>query len=226
MTGGENADVLIIGAGPAALFAVFQLGIYGLRCHLVDGLDKAGGQCAVLYPDKPIYDVPGFSQIDGDELTERLLAQAAPFDPRFSFGRTVMDVAPTNDGRWQLRLDDGTCIRAGYVILAAGLGLFSMPAGGRTDEAQLVPGPVADWPFARSRGGFSVDPATYETSCAGIFAIGDACDYPGKVKLILSGFHEAALATQEIRKRVAGGGRVPIEYTTTSKRIWERLGRS
>lgn len=225
MTDGANADVLIVGAGPAALFSVFQLGLYGLRCHLVDGLDKAGGQCAVLYPDKPIFDVPGFVQIDGGELTERLLAQAAPFNPRFSFGRTVVDVAPQGDGRWQLRLDEGTCVRAGYVILAAGLGLFSMPVEGRTDEAQLVSGPVADWPFARSRGSIAVDPSTFETSCAGIFAIGDACDYPGKVKLILSAFHEAALATQEIRKRVAGAGRVPIEYTTTSKRMREKLGR-
>ena len=73
-----NADVLIVGAGPAALFAIFQLGIYGFRCHLVDRLDRAGGQCAVLYPDKPIYDVPGFPEISGGELTERLMRQAAP----------------------------------------------------------------------------------------------------------------------------------------------------
>lgn len=220
-----NADVLIVGAGPAALFSIFQLGIYGLRCHLVDGLDRAGGQCAVLYPDKPIYDVPGFAEISGEELTERLLRQASPCEPRLTFGRTVVDVAADTKGAWEARLDDGSVLRAGWVILATGLGLFTRPESGSAQEAALVAGPAASWPLPRSRGGILVDPATFETARTGLFAIGDACDYPGKVKLILSAFHEAALATQEIRRQLAGGRRSQVEYTSASKRIRERLGR-
>jgi thioredoxin reductase (NADPH) len=218
-------DVLIVGAGPAALFAVFQLGIYGLRCHLVDGLDRPGGQCAVLYPDKPIYDVPGFPEIDGSELTGRLLRQAAPFEPRFTFGRKVLELGCTQAGQWLAHLDDGAQLCAKHVVLATGLGLFSMPEGGGGADAALEPGPAAQWPLKRGRGGFSVDPETFETSQPGLSAIGDACDYPGKVKLILSAFHEAALATQAIRHRSAGGRRPSVQYTTTSRRVRERLGR-
>lgn len=130
MSNRGNADVLIVGAGPAALFAVFQLGIYGLRCHLVERLDRAGGQCTVLYPDKSIYDVPAFPEIGGDDLTERLLRQGAPCGPCFTFGRSAVELALV-DGRWQLDLDDGTAILAGYVILATGIGMFDMPPGER-----------------------------------------------------------------------------------------------
>lgn len=225
MSNRGNADVLIVGAGPAALFAIFQLGIYGFRCHLVDRLDRAGGQCAVLYPDKPIYDVPGFPEISGGELTERLVRQAAPCEPRFTFGRSVVDLVATGDGPWRVSLDDGTLVDAGCVILATGLGMFDMPPGVSAEAAELVPGPVAQWPLERSRGGIRVDPSTFQTAQRGLFAIGDACDYPGKVKLILSGFHEAALATQEIRRHLTGGKRSAVEYSTTSKRVRERLGR-
>ncbi|HVK90816.1 MAG TPA: NAD(P)/FAD-dependent oxidoreductase [Mycoplana sp.] len=221
-----DADVLIVGAGPAALFAVFQLGIYGLRCHLVDGLDRPGGQCAVLYPDKPIFDVPGFPEIGGSELTERLLRQGAPFEPRFTFGRTVLELSCDGAAPWLAVLDDGTRLGARQVVLATGLGRFAIPEGGDAADAALEPGPAGQWPLRRARGGFSVDPGTLETSQPGLFAIGDACDYPGKVKLILSAFHEAALATQEIRHRIAGGRRPQVEYTTTSRRVRERLGRS
>lgn len=224
MSNRGNADVLIVGAGPAALFAVFQLGIYGLRCHLVERLDRAGGQCTVLYPDKSIYDVPAFPEIGGDDLTERLLRQGAPCGPCFTFGRSAVELALV-DGRWQLDLDDGTAILAGYVILATGIGMFDMPPGER-GGVELVPGPVAQWSLDRSRGGIHVDPATLETSRPGVFAIGDACDYPGKLKLILSAFHEAALATQEIRKRHAGTRLPAVEYSTTSRRVRARLGRS
>lgn len=226
MPDSRDGDVLIVGAGPAALFAIFQLGLYGLRCHVIDSLDQAGGQCAVLYPDKPIYDVPGFPEIDGGELTRRLLRQAAPFEPRFTFGRTVVDLTGDDGGQWLVRLDDGSRVWAGHVVLASGLGLFTVPPGGTVVDADLAPGPVGDWPMERSRGGIVVDPATFETSRSGLFAIGDACDYPGKVKLILSAFHEAALATQEIRRRIAGGKKTPVEYTTASKRIREKLARS
>lgn len=217
-----DADVLIVGAGPAALFSVFQLGIYGLRCHLVDTLDRPGGQCAVLYPDKPIYDVPGFPEIAGSELTGRLLQQGARFAPLFSFGRTVLEIGCDGAGQWQASLDDGGCIGARHVVLATGLGRFSVTDGG--NGPALEPGPAAQWPLRRERGAFSVDPGTLETSQPGLFAIGDACDYPGKVKLILSAFHEAALATQQIRRRIAGGSKPQVEYTTTSRRVRQRLG--
>lgn len=226
MSNSRDADILIVGAGPAALFAIFQLGLYGLRCHVIDSLDRAGGQCTVLYPDKPIYDVPGFPKIDGGELTERLLRQAAPFEPRFSFGRTVTELVCDGGGQWLARLDDGSPVWATHVVIASGLGRFNAPPGGRVVDAELSPGPVADWSLERGRGAIVVDPATFETSEQGLFAIGDACDYPGKVKLILSAFHESALATQEIRRRIAGGKRSPVEYTTASRRVREKLARS
>lgn len=226
MAEGQDADVLIVGAGPAAIFAVFQLGIYGLHCNLVDRLDRAGGQCVVLYPDKPIYDVPGFAEICGEDLTDQLVRQAAPFEPRFTFGRSVTELSCDDDGTWTARLDDGSSLAAACVLLATGLGEFSVAEHRTAAEAELVPGPSAEWPLQRSRGGISVDPATFETSQPGLFAIGDACDYAGKVKLILSAFHEAALATQEIRKRLADGARNAVEYTTTSRRVREMLGRT
>ncbi len=225
MSNRENADVLIVGAGPAALFAIFQLGIYGFRCHLVDRLDRAGGQCAVLYPDKPIYDVPGFPETCGGALTELLMRQAAPCEPRFTFGRAAVELACAADGTWEVGLDDGTRLRAGGVILATGIGMFDIPPGGAVEAAELVPGPAAQWPLERSRGGIRVDPATFETARKGLFAIGDACDYPGKLKLILSGFHEAALATQQMRRHLSGGKRSSVEYSTTSRRVRQRLGR-
>ncbi|MFD1326535.1 NAD(P)/FAD-dependent oxidoreductase [Mycoplana ramosa] len=225
MSDSRNTDVLIVGAGPAALFAIFQLGLYGLRCQVIDGLGRPGGQCAVLYPDKPIYDVPGFPEIDGQELCERLMRQAAPFEPRFTFGRTVTDLTRDAGGEWLAQLDDGSHLRADHVLIASGIGLFSAPTDGSATDAELKPGPAAVWPLERSRGGIVVDPATFETSEPGLFAIGDACDYPGKVRLILSAFHEAALATQGIRRRLADGKAASVEYTTASKRIREKLGR-
>ncbi|MBD9372581.1 NAD(P)/FAD-dependent oxidoreductase [Rhizobium sp. ARZ01] len=226
MPDSQDSDVLIVGAGPAALFAIFQLGLYGLRCHVIDGLDRAGGQCVVLYPDKPIYDVPGFPEINGSELIERLLRQAAPFEPLFTFGCAVVDLTSDAGGEWLARLDDGSQARGDYVVLASGLGLFNLPPDGSAADADLGAGPISDWPLERSRGAIVVDPGTFETSRPGLFAIGDACDYPGKVKLILSAFHEAALATQEIRRRAAGGKKSPVEYTTASRRIRESLGRT
>lgn len=226
MSDSRNADVLIVGAGPAALFAIFQLGLYGLRCHVIDGLGQPGGQCAVLYPDKPIYDVPGFPEIDGGELCERLMRQAAPFEPRFTYGRTAVDLARDPGGKWLAQLDDGSHVRADHVVIASGIGLFNAPPVGGVADAELEPGPAAAWPLERSRGGIVVDPATFETSEPGLFAIGDACDYPGKLRLILSAFHEAALATQGIRRRIAGGKAASVEYTTASRRIREKLGQS
>lgn len=215
MEEGADTDVVLVGAGPVALFAVFQLGLYGLKCRLVDSLDRAGGQCAVLYPDKPIYDVPGFPEIDGLTLTARLLEQIAPFDPAFSFGRTVMEIAQRPDGRFSVTLDDGTVLAASVVVVASGLGAFR--------DGVLEAGPAAGWALDRAGDAFVVDAETFQTTRPGIFAIGDACRYPGKLRLILSGFHEAALMTQAVRRISSPGGRTTLEYTTTSSRLRARL---
>lgn len=224
MDDGAATDVILVGAGPAALFAVFQLGLYGLTCRLIDSLDRPGGQCAVLYPDKPIYDVPGFPEIRGDELTERLLRQIEPFEPCFDLGETVLDVSSGEDG-WMVLTDRGAWQRARALVLATGLGTFRPPAQTR-GPAVLSPGPAADWSFPRSRGAFSADPEHYATDRPGIHAIGDACDYPGKVRLILSAFHEAALMTQAVRARLQPTKKTPVQYTTSSSDIKKKLGRT
>ena len=219
MEAGGDTDVLLVGAGPVALFAVFQLGLYGLKCTLVDSLDRAGGQCAVLYPDKPIYDVPGFPRIDGLDLTARLLEQIAPFSPTFRFGSTVAGFAQQPGGRFQVALKDGAALGASIVVAATGLGTFLPGAG----EPALEAGPAPDWPLQRTGDVFAVDAERFETSRRGIFAIGDACHYPGKLRLILSGFHEAALMTQAVRRICFPGGRTALEYTTSSSRIKKKI---
>lgn len=219
MEAATDADVVLVGAGPVALFAVFQLGLYGLKCMLVDSLDRAGGQCAVLYPDKPIYDVPGFPKIDGLELTDRLLEQIAPFSPRFRFASVVTGFAQQPDGRFQVALKDGAPLGASVVVVATGLGTF-VPGEG---EPSLEAGPAPAWPLQRSGDAFAVDPERFETSQPGVFAIGDACQYPGKLRLILSGFHEAALMTQAVRRICFPGGRTTLEYTTSSSRLKKRI---
>jgi thioredoxin reductase (NADPH) len=216
---GDDRDVILVGAGPAALFAVFQLGLYGLKCTLVDSLDRAGGQCAVLYPDKPIYDVPGFAKIDGLALTGRLLEQIAPFEPAFRFGETVSGYTRGGDGRFRVSLSDGAVLAASAVVIAAGLGTFVPGA----QQASLEPGPAASWPLARAGGAFAVDTERFETSEPGVFAIGDACHYPGKLRLILSGFHEAALMAQAVRRICLPGGRTTLDYTTTSSRVKRKI---
>ncbi|QRM55665.1 NAD(P)/FAD-dependent oxidoreductase [Sinorhizobium sp. BG8] len=208
-----RTDVVIVGAGPAALFAVFQLGLYGLRCTLIDSLDRAGGQCAVLYPDKPIYDIPALPAVDGLELTARLLAQAAPFDPAFLFSKTVTSIDPCGDEGFVTTMRDGATIASRVVVIATGLGTFVPADGG---EPSLTAGPAGEWPLQRQSGGLSVDTERFETSRPGIFAIGDACFYPGKVRLILSAFHEAALMTQAVRRLCTPGGRTGLNYTTSS----------
>ena len=219
METGTDTDVVLVGAGPVALFAVFQLGLYGLGCTLVDSLDRAGGQCAVLYPDKPIYDVPGFPKIDGLDLTDRLLEQIAPFSPVFLFRRTVTGFAQQPDGRFQVHLADGTALGASVVLLATGLGTF-VPGDG---TPSLDAGPAPVWPLDRAGDAFAVDAERFETSQPGVFAIGDACHYPGKLRLILSGFHEAALMTQAARRICFPGGRTALAYTTSSSRLKKRI---
>ena len=219
MQAGADTDVVLVGAGPVALFAVFQLGLYGLKCTLVDSLDRAGGQCAVLYPDKPIYDVPGFPKIDGLDLTARLLEQIAPFSPTFRLGSTVSGFAQQPDGRFQVALNGGAVLGASVVVVATGLGTF-VPGEG---EPALDAGPAPFWTLTRTGDAFAVDAERFETSQPGVFAIGDACHYPGKLRLILSGFHEAALMTQAVRRLCFPGGRTTLEYTTSSSRLKKRI---
>ncbi|MCF3642404.1 NAD(P)/FAD-dependent oxidoreductase [Rhizobium sp. TRM95111] len=211
-----DADVVIVGCGSAALYAVFQLGLYKLRCLLVDSLDRPGGQCAALYPDKPILDVPGFPETTGDALIEALLRQAAPFAPRFMLRERADSFSAEPGGGFSTHLQGGTAVRSRIVVVASGLGSFT-PDGASGDPrlASLAAGPAGDWPLARGRFGLTVDPRSLETSVEGVYAIGDAADYPGKLKLILCGFHEAALMTQSVRHRITGVRRPPL-YTTAS----------
>lgn len=212
-----DTDVVLVGAGPVALFAVFQLGLYGLKCMLVDSFARAGGQCAVLYPDKPIYDVPGFAKIAGLDLTDRLLEQIAPFSPAFRFGEIVTGFAQQPGGRFHVTLESGTALGASVVVVATGLGTFQ-PADGA-----LEAGPATAWPLERTSDAFIVNAERFETSQPGVFAIGDACHYPGKLRLILSGFHEAALMTQAVRRICFPGGRTTLEYTTSSSRLKKKI---
>src|ERR1700686_4993688 len=119
-----ETDVIIIGAGPVGLFAVFELGLLGLKCHLVDILDRPGGQCTELYPEKPIYDIPGIPVLTGQELTDRLLTQIKPFHAQFHFGEMAAALTKLVDGRWQLSTDAGTTLVAPVVVIAAGGGSF------------------------------------------------------------------------------------------------------
>jgi thioredoxin reductase (NADPH) len=124
MSAPVETDVVIIGAGPIGLFAVFELGLLDLKCHLVDILDRPGGQCTELYPEKPIYDIPGLPIVTGQELTNRLLEQAKPFNPQFHFNEMATKLEKLEDGRWKLSTDQGTEIIAFVVVIAAGAGSF------------------------------------------------------------------------------------------------------
>lgn len=326
-----RTDVAIIGAGPVGLFAVFECGMLKMRCHVIDALDVAGGQCAALYPEKPIYDIPGYPRIDAAELIDRLQEQAAPFAPVYHFGQQVESLVQAGDD-WQLTTSRGTTIVARAVIVAAGVGAFGpnrpplarlaefegtavhylvrrredfrgkrlVIAGGgdsavdwtlsladiaahidvvhRRDKFRAAPesvakmnalaaagrislvtpyqldalegaggrldavvvkdldggtrrlpadhllaffglaqnlGPIAKWGLALDRSHVKVDPATCATSAAGIHAIGDIATYPGKLKLILTGFAEAASAAHAIHPRVFPGEALHFEYSTS-----------
>ena len=119
-----KTDVIIVGAGPVGLFAVFELGLNDMKCHLVDILDRAGGQCAELYPEKPIYDIPGIPVCTGTELTQNLLEQIRPFNPTFHFGQMAESLHKTPDDKWRLTTDRGTVLEAPVVMIAAGGGSF------------------------------------------------------------------------------------------------------
>ena len=334
-----ETDMVIIGAGPIGLFAVFEAGLLGLKCHLIDNLDKIGGQCAELYPEKPIFDIPAVPRCTGQELIDRLLEQAKPFEPVFHLDQQASALERLADGRWRLATTAGTVFETPNVVIAAGAGSFvprrlPLPgaegfegkslhyavrrmedfrgrhlliAGGgdsaldwllnlepltasigilhRRDEFRAAPdsvqrmrelveagrarlllgqvaglegtdgrleglrintpdgeirhecdtllalfglkmelGPIAEWGLNIERNLIHVDTETFETNQPGIFAIGDIITYPGKLKLILSGFHEAALMCQKAFKNAHPDQRLVFRYTTSSSELHKKLG--
>jgi thioredoxin reductase (NADPH) len=329
----HETDAVVVGAGPVGLFAVFQCGMVKVRCHVVDALGHVGGQLSALYPEKPIYDVPGHPRILASELVERLSAQAAPFDPVYHLGVTATSLTPEPDGRWRMGLGGDEEILARAVILASGGGAFapkrppldgleqyegrgvfySVPrreafrdkriviAGGgdsavdwaislseiaakvsvvhrrprfraapgveaellrlaeqgRIDlviptqlhalegddghleavivstlegETRRIPadallaffglsgdvGPVAGWGLAMDGHAVTIDPASGAASRPGIFACGDICTYPGKLRLILTGFAEAARAAHSAHDVVHPGTALHFVHSTTA----------
>ncbi len=334
-----ETDVVIIGAGPCGLFAVFELGLLDLKSHVVDILDRPGGQCAELYPEKPIYDVPALPVVTGQELTDRLMEQIKPFNPVFHFNERIDALSREADGRFRLVSDGGTTLLCKVVVIAAGGGSFTpkrppldgiaayegtsvfysvrkiesmrdrdivIIGGGdsaldwtlnlqpvaksltlvhRRDDFRAAPhsvekmrglvadgkvrlligqattlqgdngqlsavtvktadgneriacnallpffgltmklGPVANWGLHLNENLVAVDTERFETNEPGIFAIGDINTYPGKLKLILSGFHEAALMAQAAQKIVFPGKKVVFQYTTSSSSLQKKLG--
>ena len=340
MTQTQETDVIIIGAGPVGLFAVFELGLLGLKTHLVDILDKPGGQCAELYPEKPIYDIPAWPVISGQGLTDKLLEQIKPFEPVLHLGQMVESLQKGADGRWTVATDTGATLTAPVVVIAAGGGSFvpkKPPIAGidayegtsvfyavrkmeqfrdkslvivgggdsaldwtlnlqplarhvtlvhRRDEFRAAPdsvhkmralaeagkmdlrfgqisalhgeagqlsavtlksndgaeeqitcdailpffgltmklGPVANFGLQLHENLIPVDTEKFETSEPGIFAIGDINWYPGKLKLILSGFHEAALMAQQAFRYCRPNEKLRFQYTTSSTDLQKKLG--
>jgi thioredoxin reductase (NADPH) len=335
-----RTDVLIIGAGPVGLFAVFELGLLDIKTHLVDILDKAGGQCAELYPEKPIYDIPGVPMVTGQGLTHALREQIRPFNPQFHLGEMITGIENVGDPLFHVTTDTGKTFECMAVVIAAGGGSFQpkrppiagieayeeksvfyavrkmdefkgknlLVVGGgdsaldwtlnlqpiakrltllhRRDDFRGAPdsvnkmralaadgamdlkigqvtdlegadgtlkavsikdkdgatsrvevdamlpffgltmklGPVSDWSLDMQDGLIKVDVATFETNRPGIFAIGDINTYPGKLKLILSGFHEGALMAQKAHHYVHPEKRLVFQYTTSSTSLQKKLG--
>jgi len=335
-----ETDAVIIGAGPCGIFSVFELGLLDIRAHVIDILDRPGGQCAELYPEKPIYDIPALPIVTGAELTQRLLEQAKPFKAEFHYNQMVTELAKQPDGRFLLKTDGDLSFLAKIVVVAAGGGSFQpkkppipgieayeahsvfysvkkmetfrgrdvlIIGGGdsaldwtlnlqplaksltllhRRDEFRAAPdsvnkmrelvaagkmqlkigqvtglkgengvlaaatvkgsdgsifdvttnamlpffgltmklGPVAEWGLNLHENLIKVDTEKFETSTPGIFAVGDINSYPGKVKLILSGFHEAALMAQEAFHHINPGQRLVFQYTTSSTNLQKKLG--
>jgi thioredoxin reductase (NADPH) len=343
MTENIETDAVIIGAGPVGLFAVFELGLLDIKAHLIDILPKAGGQCAELYPEKPIYDIPGFPVVTGQGLVDNLMKQIEPFDPTFHIGEMVdaVKVLGTPESpRFRLKTDAGTTFTTKALLIAAGGGSFQpkrppvpgieayegtgvfyavrrmehfrdkrilivgggdsaldwtvnlqplasrltllhrrdafraaphtveqmrkLVADGEMDlhlgqvtalkgeaprlEAAVVRhddgsttevpcdvlppffgltmklGPIARWGLNLNENLIPVGTETFETSVPGIFAIGDINWYPGKLKLILSGFHEAALAAQKVHRYVYPDKKLLFQYTTSSTSLQKKLG--
>ena len=333
----EKTDVVIIGAGPVGLFAIFELGLLNISCHVIDNLDKPGGQCAELYPEKPIYDIPSRVSISGQELTDDLLAQAKPFKPVYHLSQQVEKIEKLESGEWLIITSVNKSIKAKCIVIAAGAGSFvprKLPisdiahleeknilyavrnksilegkkllivGGGdsaldwtnelsktsnvtlmhRRKEFKASPdsvskmlelekdkkvnfllgqikgiedlknnkikvitknneetenfevdyllpffglkmelGPIANWGLNLDENLIKVDTEKFETSVPSIFAIGDINTYPGKLKLILSGFHEAALMAQECFKYCYPDKKNIFRYTTSSKELQKKL---
>jgi thioredoxin reductase (NADPH) len=338
-----ETDALIVGAGPAGLFAVFELGLLDIRAHVIDILPRAGGQCSELYPEKPIYDIPGHPLVTGQGLTDNLLEQIKPFSPTFHFNEMVESLTPTGTPEapaFEVTTDAGTKFKAKVVFVAAGGGSFQpkkppiagiesyenksvfyavrrmedfrdkdvvIVGGGdsaldwtlnlqpiaksltlvhRRDQFRAAPhsvnalqeliaakkvdfrlgqiagvegvdgelssvtirgndnvdtvisahrlmpffgltmklGPVADWGLNLHENLVPVDTEKFETNHPGIFAIGDINTYPGKLKLILCGFHEAALAAQKAHRYIFPDKKLLFQYTTSSTNLQKKLG--
>jgi len=334
-----KTDAIIIGAGPVGLFAVHQLGIKGLKAIVIDNLDKAGGQCIELYPDKPIYDIPAVPECTGEELTKNLMEQIKPFNTEFFYNERVDEVKQNKDN-WIVKTNNNNEFTAPNIIIAGGVGSFeprklsvkniekyegkslfysvknkdefknkniSIFGGGdsaldwalelskfskitlihRRNEFRGAPhtlseikkledegkisiktpcqlesitgekkiesitikfedektekiktdivlsffglimklGPIAEWGLNMNKKTIEVNSENFETNKKGIFAVGDICSYPGKLKLILSGFHEVALASVECFKRARPNEKYRFEFTTSSKSIQDRLGK-
>jgi thioredoxin reductase (NADPH) len=337
--GQHKTDVVIIGAGPIGIFAVFELGLLDLKAHLIDILDRPGGQCTELYPEKPIYDIPGLVEVTGQGLTDKLMDQIKPFGATFHLSQMAEALEKTADG-WRVTTDAGTQIDARVVVIAAGGGSFTpkkppipgiegyentsvfyavrkmdrfrdkvvVIAGGgdsaldwtlnlqpiakklvlvhhrdgfraapdsvnkmralvaegkmefhvssvkalhgadkklegitlnnkekgdyRIDAEMMLPffgltmklGPVANFGLNLHENLIPVDTEKFESSVPGIFAIGDINTYPGKLKLILSGFHEGALSAQQAFRYCKPDEKLRFQYTTSSSSLQKKLG--
>ena len=335
----KETDVVIIGAGPVGLFAVFELGLLDMKCDVIDILDKPGGQCAELYPDKPIYDIPGIPEISGGELTKSLLEQIKPFNPEFHLSTIVSELKQINNDLWEVVTDSDKIFHTKVIVIAAGGGSFqpkkppidgiddyegksvfysikniesfynkeiAIVGGGdsaldwaltlhkksknltlihRRKEFRAAPdtvnkvmkliddgsinfelgqvkelvgsdgqlnkiickdkeeekeikceamlpffgltmklGPVANWGLNLEQNLIKVNTETFETNQKGIFAIGDINYYPGKLKLILCGFHEGALMAQKAHQYIYPDKKVIFQYTTSSSNLQKKLG--
>jgi len=330
--GRAETDIIIIGAGPVGLFAVFEAGLLKLRCHLIDVLPQAGGQLTEIYPKKPIYDIPGYPSVLAGDLVQNLLQQIAPFKPEFSLGHRAETIEKAEDGRWRVVTDRGLELMAPAIFIAGGLGCFEprkpplenisrfeengieyfvrdpemfrnkrvVIAGGgdsaldwtiylaevaselvlihrrtefrgaldsvekvhhlaetgrvrlvtnaqvtglhgdkhlqgldvlhdtdgsfRIDTDYFVPlfgltpklGPIGEWGLGVDNNAVKVNTFDYSTDVPGIFAIGDINTYPGKLKLILCGFHEATLACQSAFRLVHPDKKLSFKYTTVT----------
>jgi thioredoxin reductase (NADPH) len=338
--GAIQADVVIVGAGPCGLFQIFELGLLGIHAHIIDSLPHPGGQCSELYPEKPIYDIPALPICGAQELVDRLLQQAKPFNAQFHMGQEVTELMALPDHTFLLRTSQDTRFHARTVIIAGGLGSFQprrlgcegveafegasihykvksaaeftgkrliIFGGGdsaldwtlefagkarsvtlvhRRSEFRAAPasvakmrdlvshgsmryvegiaqsliteggnfqgvrlkktdgaiedlhadralvffglhpklGPIADWGLGIDKRAIQVDTEKFQTNIPGIFAVGDINTYPGKKKLILSGFHEAALAAFAVAAHLNPAKKIPLQYTTTSPIMQKRLG--
>jgi len=333
-----KTDALIIGAGPTGLFTAHQLKIIGLDCQVVDNLDKIGGQCIELYPDKPIYDIPAIPECTGEELTQNLIKQLDPFKIKFHLNERV-DEVKKDKNNWEVKTNNGTKFSTPNIIIAGGVGSFeprkfplkeceqfenksifysvkdkkifegkivTIFGGGdsaldwavelsKTSKVNLIHrrdefrganatvdkvhklakegkinlftkyqiggvkgsgnlesveithdnkeiktlktdyilgffglimqlGPIANWGLNLNKKTIEVDTEKFETNQKGIYAVGDICTYPGKLKLILSGFHEGALAARACFKLARPNEKYRFEFTTSSKTIKDRLG--